>query len=235
MLSLGILGSVGHRVAFLAEYETRRSAENKERAVAAELQRTLFAHDTHGERTELVALLSALSGTTRAFFENLALAREIEDRFWSGEELLRSAGLLLRANKNDPIAKEYLDRAALMSEQNRAALARLEEIPGNCLWNARLWYLRGAVIYRALAFVKPEAQFSAFDLIEQAIKNFERVFTCVPRDRAAEVAIEKLYEQQKERGGGAGTAKADELRLKLLPQGELGPGTGGADRQQGRH
>jgi len=215
----------------LADYE-------KERQVIAEIMQEISAGEFK-EDALLTSRLATLSEVPRAAVLSFTAAKRVEGNFRKQERLLGNAGALLTANKNNPIAEEYLDRAKVLNDLNIAALLALAEIPGNCEWNARLHYLVGAIHYRSLVFVTKEEQFSASDIIGQAVRSFKKVFECLPKDRSAEVAIEMLYKQAKERDSGTEISgdELDRTRLKLLPKPQFNdmPGTGGTDREHGRY
>ena len=170
------------------------------------------------------------------FLQNVSRAKVVEERFFQQEGILRRVAALLKANKNDPLVPDYFKEARLLNDRNAADLEFLSEISGNCEWNRRLHYLVGLLHYRSLVFLKKKERFKARNIIDQALQSFEKVFICAPHDRDAQVAIELLYKESKNRGGGSGAGNEASRRLRLMPNpGRSGRGNRNTQREQGRY
>lgn len=186
------------------------------------------------EREMMRSNAQKYSGEFATFLKNVANAKLIEARFRVQEDILRSAAALLKANKNDPLIPDYFKEARLLNDKNKIDIESLKEIPGNCRWNRRLHYLIGLLHYRSLVFLKKEARNEAGNLIDQSLRSFEKVFICVPHDRDTDVAIELLFKESQNRGGGDESNAARRLRLMPAPS-DGGRGNSGTDREQGRY
>ena len=178
------------------------------------------------------AALEELPEKTQTDLRLIVDSKLFEARFVKQETLLRAVRRLLEVNTNDLTAKGYLKAAQKIHETNVKSASEISEQSDNCQWNAELNYLRGAVYYRALIFVKKAQKAKARELIQQALESFKKVFECYPKERDAEIAIELLYKQAKAFDGGSGSASQ---RLQLLPAQEQPGGSDGRDRERGRH
>ncbi len=187
----------------------------------------------------LPSAIASFPAEVRSLLSQVVGGKELEERFYKQERLLFRARGLLEVNKNDPVARDYVEQARLLHLLNMDAIKKIEDIKDNCVWNYALHYLKGLAHYRGLAFVEKEDKANAKNLIDQALDNFAKALACAPKEPNDETAIELLYQKAKNAGLlGAGGGDLGALRLQVLPSGASGPdrpGTGGRDREQGRH
>lgn len=176
----------------------------------------------------------------RNMLSSFIAAKAFEARAIERDNLLYFTGKLVKGNENDPTAEEYFARARELHETNMRLIDTISERAGDCAWNKRLWYRKGFEYYRSLLFLNKGESSRAMDLIDQAIQSFEKVFSCFPKDRDAETAIELLYERGKKikEATAPSEGKKNSLKEKLpfFPGEELKPGVGKSQqREEGRH
>lgn len=208
--------------------------QEKEKSTAKDIHTAMLDAQATPAWEAVVSDIEKLSESPRLFLEAIALGKRFEARSLERDNLLFFAGQLLSVNQNDPLAKEYLEQARKLHEFNIKHLSELRERNEDCVWNARLWYRKGIEYYRSLIFISKKERSRANDLIDQSIRNFEKIFSCYPKDRKTEVAIELLYKRAKESKSDSREKEGDRM-LRLLPSGEIGPGTDGSQRERGRH
>ncbi|MBI2048376.1 MAG: hypothetical protein HYT30_00395 [Parcubacteria group bacterium] len=242
VLYLLLFFGLGERQTALEEYQSAPALKARaEEKRAAELQKEMRAAFSLSQWDALYKEIAALSSETsekKKSFLDVAGAKVFEARAIERDNLLFFSGRLAKANENDPLARAYFNSAKKLHEENMRVLGSILEIPGNCAWNTRLWYRQGMEYYRSLIFVPANEVAKSVDLIDQAIGKFEKVFTCIPKDRDTEVAIELLYKRMKKAKEDQGKGKQEasiKEKLELMPQEEVGPGNEGSDRQEGRH
>ena len=206
------------------------SENEKARGIYERMQTTL----TLPKWEIILTDITVLSENRRLALGPIAQGKRFEARSLERDQLLFYAGKLLKVNKNDPLAGEYLEEAKKLHMLNMGSISEFSLRDKNCEWNARLWYRKGIEYYRSLIFIKKEEESKALDLIDQSIRNFEKVFTCYSKDQKTEVAIELLYKRAKEIKS-AGSLAGPEMRLRLLPSQEIEPGARGDVRREGRH
>lgn len=183
--------------------------------------------------------IAPLPNSMRALLSHVIAGKEIEVRFHAQEQLLFRARALLEINENDFVAQRYIKEAEQLHKQNLESVSQIKEIKDNCAWNYALYYLKGVLYYRGLAFVDKNDRANAKNLVDQSLNNLVKALQCAPKDRDTEASIEVLYRKAKGAGLLAeGSGDLGSLRLGVLPSQESGPdgpGTGGRDREQGRH
>lgn len=251
MLSVLLLISLvsWYFVAVIEEGEkTRESSRREQEKVSFRKERA----ETYTERIAASSTVPALENTLakmkeyaasftdedRKLFSSLIMARIFEARARERDNLLFFAGRLLEADKNDPLGLEYLENAKKLHEENMRAIDAILPRAGDCEWNARLWYRKGVEYYRSLVFLESGMSSRAADLVAQAIENFEKVFSCIPKDRNTEVALEILYRRSRDaEGSSVDDPNRMRKKLELLPQEEVGPPRGWTpeSREEGRH
>lgn len=161
----------------------------------------------------------------------------LEMLFWRAETLLARARSLLEQDQNNITAGAYIEEARKIYERAKELMPDLNEIPGNSLWNARLYYIKGVYHARSLAFIKiQEEKSKAEDLLAQSITSFDKALFFAPKDHDTQVAIEVLQKMAKNISSSSSASDNKKLELQLLPgkDKEIGPFQIGP-RQEGKH
>lgn len=181
--------------------------------------------------------LSDLPEGERQRIRAIIKSKLFEMLFWRAETLLARARGLLEQDQNNIMAGAYIEEARKIYERAKEFMPDLNETPGDSLWNARLYYLKGAYYARSLAFIKiQEEKSKAEDALAQSITNFDKALFFAPKDHDTQVAIEVLQKIAKNISSSSGTSDNKKLELQLLPgkDKEIGPFQIGP-RQEGKH
>jgi len=220
---------------FAVYKETILEKQKKETDAINEIFTRMKSAVTINDWEVIVSDTASLSGESGTKIRNITQWKLLEARAQRRDELLWTARQLLMVNENDTVAHTYLEEAEKLHNKNTEALSSLYVYENECIWSSAVFYRKGIENFRSLVFLKKEEKSKARNLIDQAIRNFGKVFECYPKDRKTEVAIEVLYKRAKEMGADFGSLGEKATRLQLLPKGELKPGTGGTQREKGRY
>lgn len=233
-----IRNKLDERASAVTEYEREVDALKEEEKNARGLFNELRESKTPEELKNLQNKADTLPALAREVFRSAAQGKEAEARFDEQERLLLKTNALLNVNENDATAKRYLTEAEELHEQNMKFISELMEINGNCQWNSAIHYLKGLVYFRGLVFIKKDEKTKAQDLVEKSLKSFIEVFKCAPKDNDAETAIEILYKKAEKAGLlEPGSEKGADISPEFLPPApdNAAPGTGGRNRERGKH
>lgn len=196
----------------LSAFDREVSSLNQHRAALKKIE----------DLQELIRFRAMLKGEPYSFLKAMharllseASGRELAMRAQKRDDLLIASRDLLKINEKDPIALSYMKQAKKLHEENQLLIEGLVDIPNDCEWNARIWYLSGIENYRSLIFLKENEKTAQRDALVSALEQFKKVFICFPKQRDAEVAIELLFKESnrlKDNSGGDGSAAARRLR-----------------------
>ncbi len=238
------LDKLEEREQALRAHETRAAVEDQDEVLRFEsFQKKLMGSGDVSYWKNRVLELKNLSKENQKLLAPLVLVKLFEARAIERDNLLYYAGKLIVINENDPVAEEYFASARALHEENMLVIDTLPERTGDCLWNKRLWYRKGTEYYRSIIFSNPQEISKQLDLIDQAIASFEKVFSCYPKNRDTELAIELLYQRAKETKSAPTPAEKNEKKeslkekIDLFPSEEIAPGTGKSMERgnKGRH
>ncbi len=222
------------------ESNARRAAEINKSAqgIARKIREARFAEDWRALADKDLPVAS--KEEQKVFGPQIRL-KTFEADFWKAERLLARARSFLSADKNHPVAKKYLSEADALYSRNQEHLANLAEGAEDPFMRARVHYLIGVYYYRSLALgslLGKMDEFKGADIVEQVITQFDKALELKKLDWATQVAIEILQKNAKQflAAGGSAGSDAGDMRLRLLPQGEISsPGGGPLERRGGRH